>query len=132
MDKVEMVVGSRNFPLVGSKKSIILKEKNGNRIFPMWVNPFDADAISAGIKNLQSNKLHTFDCICSIITGLGAILEYVMIDNTKSEDLGAAVIIKMNNDSFQIRSTPSDAISIALKAKVPIFVLEKLLIKEAL
>jgi bifunctional DNase/RNase len=127
MDKVEMVVSSHNFPLVGSKKTIILKEKYGNRIFPIWVDPFDAEAISAGIKNLQSNKLHTFDFICSIITGFAAILEHVIIDDIKSEELNAVVVIRMKNDSLQIRCTPSDAISVALRAKIPIFVVENLL-----
>jgi bifunctional DNase/RNase len=127
MDKIEMVISSHNFPLIGSKKAIILKEKYGNRTFIIWVNPFDAEAISAGIKNLQSTKLHTFDFVCSIITGLGSILEYVIIDDTNSEDLRAAAIIRMKNDSIQIRCTPSDAVSIALKAKIPIFVAEDLL-----
>ena len=127
-----MVINSPNMPLVGSKKMIILKEKDGNRMFPIWVNPFDAEAISAGIKNLQSTKLHTYDFVCSIITGLGAILEYVIIDDINGEDLRAVVIIRMKNDSLQIRCTPSDAISIALKGKVPIFVAEDLLVKEAL
>ena len=132
MKKVEMVINSPNMPLVGSKKMIILKEKDGNRMFPIWVNPFDAEAISAGIKNLQSTKLHTYDFVCSIITGLGAILEYVIIDDINGEDLRAVVIIRMKNDSLRIRCTPSDAISIALKVKVPIFVTEDLLAKEAL
>ena len=132
MKKVEMVINSPNMPLVGSKKRIILKEKDGNRMFPIWVNPFDAEAISAGIKNLQSTKLHTYDFVCSIITGLGAILEYVIIDDINGEDLRAVVIIRMKNDSLRIRCTPSDAISIALKVKVPIFVTEDLLAKEAL
>ena len=127
-----MVINSPNMPLVGSKKRIILKEKDGNKMFPIWVNPFDAEAISAGIKNLQSTKLHTFDFLCSIITGLGAILEYVIIDDINGEDLRAVVIIRMKNDSLRIRCTPSDAISIALKVKVPIFVTEDLLAKEAL
>ena len=127
-----MVINSPNMPLVGSKKMIILKEKDGNRMFPIWVNPFDAEAISAGIKNLQSTKLHTYDFVCSIITGLGAILEYVIIDDINGEDLRAVVIIRMKNDSLQIRCTPSDAISIALKGEVPIFVAEDLLVKEAL
>ena len=132
MDKVEMVISSHNFPLVGSKKTIILKEKNGNRIFPIWVSPIDAEAISAGMKNSQSTKLHTFDFVLSAITGLGATLEYVIIDDTRNKDLQAAVILKMKNDSFQIGCTASDAISIALKGKVPIFIAEDLLIKEAL
>ena len=127
MNKVEMIISSHNFPLIGNKKTIILKERHGNRIFPMWVSPFDAEAISAGIKNIQSTQINTFDFVCSVITGLGAILEYVIIDNIKSEDLQATVSIKMKNVNRQVRCTPSDAISIALRAKVPIFVVENLL-----
>ena len=132
MKKVEMVINSPNMPLVGSKKTIILKEKYGDRKLPIWVSPLDAIPISDGIKNVQSTKLHTFELVCSIITGLGAILEYVIIDDINSEDLRAVVIIKMKSDSLQIRCTPSDAISIALKGRVPIFVAEDLLVKEAL
>ena len=132
MEKVRVVINSPNLPLVGSKKTLILKEKDGNRMFPIWVSQLDATTISAGIKNNQSTKLHTYDFVLSAITGLGATLEYVIIDDIKSEDLRATVSIKMKSDHIQIRCTPSDAISIALKAKIPIFVAEDLLVKEAL
>ena len=126
MDKVEMVINSVNMPLIGYRKRIALKEKNGNRLIAIWINPLDAETISAGLKNIQSAKFHTYDFIYSIITGLGATLEHVLMHDTEGE-IQATAVIKRNKDSIQIGCTPSDAISIALKAGVPIFAAEELL-----
>ena len=128
MDRVEMVISSAHMPLIGYKKRIVLKEKNGDRQIAIWIDPIDAETISAGLKNIKSTRLHTYDFICTVITGLGAALEHVVYD-TADEGLGAVVVIKKGKQSLQIGCTPLDAISIALKAGVPVFATEELLKK---
>jgi bifunctional DNase/RNase len=132
MDKAEMVISSSNLPLMGNKKIIVLKEKYGNRLIPIWISPIDAETILAGLKNIQSTKLHAYDFIYSIITGLGATLEHVVICDTKDENLQAITVLKNKKKSIQVECTPSDAISVALRANVPIFVTEDLLVRMCL
>lgn len=80
MDHIEMIIDSVRVALINYQRAVILKEKAGERHLPMWVDGAQADAIATGLQEARSSKPLTHDFICSIISDLGAVLKYVIVD----------------------------------------------------
>ncbi len=80
MAKIEMVIDSVRVALINYQRAVILKEKSGERYLPMWVDAVQADAIARSLKKSPASETLTHDCVCSIISGLGPALKYVVVD----------------------------------------------------
>ena len=129
MAKIEMVIDSVRVALIDYQRAVILKEKAGERHLPMWVDVAQADAIATGLQEARSSKPLTHDFICSIISNLGAALKYVVVDELVQETFHAKAFLEREGEVIEIDCRPSDAIATALRAEVPIFVTEEILIK---
>ncbi len=132
MSKVEMVIDSINVALIDYQRAVILKEKGGERYLPMWVAADQADAILTGPSKVTPQEPLTHDFICSLIGKLGAVLKYVVVDELTEETFHAKAFLEREGNVIEIDCRPSDAIATALRAKMPIFVTEKLLEEAAI
>ncbi len=70
MAKIEMVIESVGVALINYQRAVVLKEKNGERHLPIWVDGAQADAITTGLQEASSSKLLTHDFICFILSYL--------------------------------------------------------------
>jgi len=127
MSKVEMVIDSINVALIDYQRAVILKEKGGERYLPMWVAADQADAILTEPAKVTPLEPLTHDFICSLISKLGAVLKYVVVDELTEETFHAKAFLEREGNVIEIDCRPSDAIATALRAKMPIFVTEKIL-----
>ncbi len=132
MSKVEMVIDSVNVALIDYRRSVILKEKDGERYLPMWVGAYEADAIVTGLSKASAPGSLTHDFICSIIKSLGAILKYVVVHELKGEIYHAKAYLETAGKPVEIDCRPSDAFAIAIKAGAAIFVAEDILTKSGI
>ncbi|MFC1989448.1 bifunctional nuclease domain-containing protein [Chloroflexota bacterium] len=129
MGNVEMIIHSINVALIDYQRAVVLKEKNGERYLPMWVDATKADAITLGLQNPHSPELLTHDFICSVISKLGAVLKYVVVDELTEENSHAKTFLEREGKVIEVDCSPSDAFATALRAETPIFVTEKILEK---
>jgi hypothetical protein len=107
---------------------IILKEKEGQRSFPIVIGLHEAWAIDRAVKEIPTPRPLTHDLLYSVITGLNADLARIIINDLKNNTFYAKLIIQMNGKSVEVDSRPSDAIALAMqKRDTPIFVEEKVL-----
>ena len=127
MDKVEMIIHSINVALIDYQRAVVLKEKNGERYLPMWIDAIQADAILTGMSKSTPPEPLTHDFVCLIIYNLGATLEHVVVYKLAGDIHQAKAILKKEDKIIEIDCRPSDAIATALRVKMPIFVTEKLL-----
>ena len=127
MANIEMVIDSVRMALIDYQRAVILKEKHGERHLPMWVDGAQADAIATGLQEASSSKPLTHDFICSIISKLGAVLKYVVVDELTEETFHAKAILEREGNVIEIDCRPSDAFALAVRAGTPIFVTEELL-----
>lgn len=132
MSKVEMVIDSINVALIDYQRAVILKEKGGERYLPMWVAADQAEAILIEPAKVTPLEPLTHDFICSLIGKLGAVLKYVVVDELTEETFHAKAFLEREGSVIEIDCRPSDAIATALRAKMPIFVTEKLLDEAAI
>lgn len=119
---IETVVDSIRVSLVTQARVVILKEVEGDRHLPIWIGAFEAEAIAMELQGISSPRPLPYDLLRSIIGELGAEINRIVITEINNDVYYARIIVQQNGMGVEIDSRPSDAIALAVRAKVPIFV----------
>lgn len=106
---------------------IILQEKDGERVLPIWIGGSEAHAIMAQIAGKKFQRPLTHDLMVSVIKDLGAKILKVTITDLKDNTFYAEVLLQRHNELIKIDARPSDSIALAVRTNSPIFIAEKLL-----
>ena len=106
---------------------VILQEKEGERVLPIWIGPAEASAIAMELAGVKFSRPLTHDLVKQIVVGLGANLERVVISQVKENTYYAELHLHRDDHVIQIDARPSDSIAVALRLKAPIFTQEGLL-----
>lgn len=107
---------------------IVLKEKDGERQFPIMIGLVEASSIKMKLSNISLPRPLTHDLLISIIDGLGFRLDHIVIDNIVEETFHAKLVIadkEKGGDLRYIDARPSDSIALAVRVRAPIFVDDK-------
>lgn len=119
MDKVHVdILGLSTNPASGGAYALILKEVNGNRRLPIIIGASEAQSIALEMEGIKPPRPLTHDLMKNIITAFGAELTDVIIDELRDGTFYA----KLNIDNQLIDSRPSDAIALAVRYGVQIYV----------
>jgi bifunctional DNase/RNase len=108
---------------------VILREKEGERILPIWIGQPEAESILLEINQIRKERPLTHDLCKSLILGLGAVLQRVNITRVESRTYFAELQLLRDGQLYQIDARPSDSIAIALRTGSPIHAAESLLIE---
>ena len=126
---VEMTIESIRVSLMNYQRVVILKEKSSDRYLPIWIGPAEADAIAVQLQDVSVPRPLTHDLLRSVIDTLGAVVNHVLINDLSNDTFYARIVLDVNGGPLEIDSRPSDAIALAVRAKVPIFADELVLDK---
>ena len=124
---IETIVESIRVSLVTQARVVILKEVEGERHLPIWIGPFEAEAIAMELQGIQSSRPLPYDLLRSVVGELGAEVARIVITEISNDVYFARIIIQHNGLGVEIDSRPSDAIALAVRVKVPIFVEESVM-----
>ena len=119
---IETIVESIRVSLVTQARVVILKEVDGERHLPIWIGPFEAEAIAMELQSIQSSRPLPYDLLRSVIGELGAEVRRILITEISNDVFYARIVLDRTGSSIEIDSRPSDAIALAVRVKVPIFV----------
>jgi len=112
---------------------IVLKEKEGDRQFPIVIGFMEASTIKMKLSGVEVPRPMTHDLLLSTIVGLDAKMERLVIDKLVDNTFHAKLILLTNNkDRKIIDARPSDGIALAVRAHAPIFVTEGVLQKASI
>ena len=106
---------------------VILQEKEGERVLPIWIGPAEASAIAMELAGVKFSRPLTHDLVKQIVVGLGATLEQVVISQVKDNTYYAEMHLHRDDHVVHVDARPSDSIAVALRLKAPIFTSESLL-----
>jgi bifunctional DNase/RNase len=106
---------------------VILREIEGERILPIWIGPVEAQAIRRFLAEEAFPRPLTHDLIQLVVDGLKAKVSRIVIADLKESTFFASIVVERDGEVLSIDARPSDSIAVALRAKAPIFVNEKLL-----
>jgi uncharacterized protein len=126
---IEMTIESIRVSLMNYQRVVILKEKESDRYLPIWIGPAEADAIAVRLQDVAVARPLTHDLLRSVIDQLGANVAYIVVNDLNNDTFFARIILDIDGRSLEIDSRPSDAIALAVRAKVPIFAEDNVLEK---
>jgi bifunctional DNase/RNase len=119
---IEMVIKGLMVDPITNMPIIILRDREGQRVLPIWVGIFEANAIALQIENITTPRPMTHDLLRNIIEDLQATVQKVVVTDLKENTFYALIHLQRNGESVAIDARPSDAIALALRARAPIFV----------
>ncbi len=106
---------------------VVLREKSGRRVLPIWIRRLEAESIAEGIQHIQAKRPLTHDLCKTLIGALGGTLQAVHITRVKEETYYAKLLVAQLDGLVHVDARPSDSIAIAVRMNAPIFAQEMLL-----
>src|SRR5215471_6640383 len=110
--QIEMTIKGLMVDPITNMPIIILRDKDGQRVLPIWVGVFEANAIALQIENVTTPRPMTHDLLKNVVSDL------------KENTFYALIYLTVAGEMMAIDARPSDAIALALRARAPIFVEE--------
>lgn len=124
---VEVKVQSLGLDRTTNTPVLILQEKEGERVLPIWIGPGEASAIAMQLADWSFSRPLTHDLLVSVMKGLGGTMDRVVISRVEDNTYFAELIIHRDDELFSVDARPSDSIAIALRVQAPVFADETLL-----
>ena len=106
---------------------IILKEKNGERTLPIVIGEYEAQSIALGLESIKPPRPITHDLTLSILESCGVTMDSVLITELKNNTYYAVIRLKKKLKYWDVDARPSDAIAMAVRTTIPIFVDEEVM-----
>jgi len=120
--QIEMTIKGLMIDPITNMPIIILRDKDGQRVLPIWVGVFEANAIALQIENVSTPRPMTHDLLRNVIQDLQARIVKIVVSDLKENTFFALIYLQRNGEFIVVDARPSDAIALALRARVPIFV----------
>ena len=124
---IEMTIKGLMVDPVTNMPIVILKDKDGDRVLPIWVGIFEANAIAPQIENVATPRPMTHDLLRNIIADLDGQVDRVVVCDLKDNTFYAVIHLTVRGERVAIDARPSDAIALALRTRSPILVEENVI-----
>jgi uncharacterized protein len=124
---VEVKVQSLGLDRSSNTPVVILQERDGTRVLPIWIGPGEASAIAMELAGMKFSRPLTHDLFASVIIGMGGTLQRVLITKVVENTYFAELIIQRDSELISVDARPSDSIAIALRMAATIYTTEDLL-----
>jgi uncharacterized protein len=129
---VEVIIDSIRVSLMSQHRIVVLKDTTTDRYLPIWIGPCEADAITIELQEMPPQRPLTHDLLKSVIRELGGRVVHILISDLRNDVYYARIVVDVSGRQLEIDSRPSDAIALAVRAKVPIFVADGVMEKASI
>jgi bifunctional DNase/RNase len=119
---IEMTIKGLMVDPITNMPIVILKDKQGDRVLPIWVGIFEANAIALQIENVATPRPMTHDLLRNVIADLDGQVERVVVSDLKDNTFYAVIHLTVRGERVAVDARPSDAIALALRTRSPILV----------
>lgn len=127
--EIEMKIKGLVVDPISKMPIVVLEDKNSERLLPIWIGVFEANAIALKIENIVTPRPMTHDLLKNILDEFGVTVEKVVVNDVRDNTFYALIYCRTEDRSYVIDSRPSDAIALALRVNAPIFVEEEVVRK---
>ena len=122
--QIEMTIKGLMVDPITNTPIVILRDKEGQKVLPIWVGIFEANAIALQIENIATPRPMTHDLLRNIIADLDGQVDRVVVSDLKENTFFAIIHLTVNGAHMAVDARPSDAIALALRTRAPILVEE--------
>lgn len=127
---VEVEIDSIRVSLMSQHRIVILKDITTDRFLPIWIGPYEAEAITVSLQQMEVARPLTHDLLKNVLQTMGAEVRQVNITELRDDVFYARIVVSVNGEELEIDSRPSDALALAVRVHVPIYV-EETVMQEA-
>jgi hypothetical protein len=124
---IEVKVDSIRVSLMSEHRVIVLKAVDKERYLPIWIGPYEAEAIAIKLKGVNIARPLTHDLLKNVIGKLEGDISHILVNDLRDDTFYALITVKVNGRLLEIDSRPSDAIALAVRADAPIFVADEVM-----
>ena len=124
---IEVNIDSVRISLMSQHRVVVLREQNSERYLPIWIGAPEADAITLRLQGVQVERPLTHDLLARSISAMGADVLHVVVSDLRSDVFYAEVVLEYNERELRIDARPSDAIALAVRTEVPVYISEKVM-----
>lgn len=132
MDMIKVEIDSIRVSLMSQERVIMLKDAETERYLPIWIGPFEAEAIRVELQGIRMTRPLTHDLLKLVINQLGGEVEHIVVSDLRHEVFYANLSVRVDGRTIEIDSRPSDAIALAVRVQVPIYVAKAVMDKAAI
>jgi bifunctional DNase/RNase len=125
--QIEMTIKGLMVDPITNMPIIILRDKDGQHVLPIWVGVFEANAIALQIENVATPRPMTHDLLRNVIHDLKADIRKIVVSDLKENTFYALIYLEVNGEPVAVDARPSDAIALALRARAPIYVEDRVI-----
>ncbi len=124
---IEVEIDSIRVSLMSDHRLMILREIGSERFLPIWIGQCEAEAIAIHLRGVQIQRPMTHDLLKNVIAEMGGEIAYVVVNDLRNDTFYARIAVNVNRRLLEIDARSSDAVALAVRANVPIFVEEKVM-----
>ena len=125
--EIQMTIKGLMIDPITNMPIIVLRDDDGQRVLPIWVGIFEANAIALQMENVQTPRPMTHDLLKNVIDDLNAAVERIVVCELRDNTFYATIHLRSGVGQVPIDARPSDAIALALRTNSPIYVAEEVL-----
>src|SRR5450759_1692110 len=119
---VEVVIDSVRVSLTNQQRIVVLREVDSDRYRPIWIGPYEAEAITYALQEVEVARPLTHDLLKNMLHALNGKLIRVEVVSLREDVYYGNLLVETNGRTIEIDSRPSDALALAVRAHVPILV----------
>lgn len=124
---IEVTIDSIRVSLMSQHRIVVLKEENGTRFLPIWIGPFEADAITLQLQGIDAPRPLTHDLLKTVIETMGGEVLHILISGLEKNTYYARIVLDVEGENVEIDSRPSDAIALGVRVSAPVYVAEEVM-----
>jgi len=117
----EVVVESVRVHMLSSQHVVLLKETERERYLPIWIGPWEANAIATRLQGVTAERPLTHDLFAAVLAELGVTVHRVVVSSLADETFHATLELELNGRVYAIDARPSDALALAVRTGVRIY-----------
>jgi bifunctional DNase/RNase len=122
--QIEMTIKGLMVDPITNTPIVILRDKEGQKVLPIWVGLYEANAIAIQMENVATPRPMTHDLLRNVIQDLNASVQKIVVCDLQENTFYALIYLVLNGGIVAIDARPSDAIALALRTRAPIYVEE--------
>lgn len=119
---IRVLIDSIRVSLISQHRVVVLKEQDGERFLPIWIGPYEADAITISLQGIHVARPLTHDLLKNLIESMRATVLHVVVTDLRDETFYATLVLELDGETIEVDSRPSDAIALAVRVSAPIYV----------
>ena len=121
-EMIEVQIDSVRVHLMTPQRLVVLKQIGSERYLPIWVGPYEAEAITVALQEVEMIRPLTHDLLKNVFGAFNARIKRIEIIKLQNEIFYGSIVAEVDGREVNVDSRPSDAIALSVRAHVPILV----------